>query len=59
MGQKQACAMHAPMSALVPSDRNSEFPHKVMSALPLIADICGAMAHVGFGPRADIPPFTR
>jgi hypothetical protein len=36
------------------SDRESEFPHKVMSALPLKADMCGALAHVCFGPIADI-----
>jgi len=34
------------------SDRESEFPKTVMSALP--ADMCSAMAHVCFGPTADI-----
>src|SRR4029078_1247478 len=27
-----------------------------MSALPPIADMCGAVAHIGFGPIADIRP---
>src|SRR5262249_3429167 len=30
-----------------------------MSALPPKADICGALAHVRFGPKADIEPLTR
>jgi hypothetical protein len=30
-------------------------PQKVMSALPPKADMCGATAHVCFGPKADIP----
>jgi hypothetical protein len=38
------------------SDRKSEFPHKVMSASPPKADICSALAHVCFGPKADITP---
>ena len=41
------------------NDRESEFPHKVMSALLLKADMCSALAYVCFGPIADIPPFTR
>jgi hypothetical protein len=36
------------------SDRESEFPQKVMSALPPKADMCGALAYVCFGPKADI-----
>ena len=32
------------------SDRESGFPQTVMSALPLKADMCGALAHVCFGP---------
>jgi hypothetical protein len=36
------------------SDRESRFQQKVMSALPLKADMCGALAHVRFGPKADI-----
>ena len=36
------------------SDRESGFPHKVMSALPPKADMCSALAYVCFGPIADI-----
>ena len=36
------------------SDRKSEFPHEVMSALPSKADMCSAPAYVCFGPIADI-----
>jgi hypothetical protein len=36
------------------SDRESGFPHKIVSALPPKADMCSALAHVCFGPIADI-----
>jgi hypothetical protein len=36
------------------NDRESGFPHKVMSALPPKADMCSALAYVCFGPIADI-----
>jgi len=36
------------------SDRESEIPQKVMSALPRKADMCSALAYVCFGPIADI-----
>jgi hypothetical protein len=36
------------------SDRESEFPHKVMSALPPKADMCGASSEVRYGPKADM-----
>jgi hypothetical protein len=36
------------------SDRESEFPQTVMSALPSKADMCGATTNVCFGPKADI-----
>jgi hypothetical protein len=36
------------------SDRKSEFPQKVMSALPPKADMCGATRDVRFGPIADM-----
>jgi hypothetical protein len=36
------------------NDRESGFPHKVMSTLPPKADMCSALAHVCFGPGADI-----
>ena len=35
------------------NDRESGFPHKVMSALPPKADMCSALARVCFGPIAD------
>src|SRR6188474_2853233 len=58
LGQKQTFAMHQPMSALLPySDRKSGLRQTIMSALPPKADMCGAVAHVGFGPEADIPLF--
>jgi hypothetical protein len=40
------------MSAL--GHKRTFAPQKVMSALPPKADICGALAHVRFGPIADI-----
>jgi hypothetical protein len=36
------------------SDRESGFPQTAMSALPPIADICSAQAHVRFVPIADM-----
>jgi len=43
------------MSALAPiATVKADMPQTVMSALPPIADMCGATAHVGFGPKADI-----
>jgi hypothetical protein len=36
------------------SDRESEFPQRAMSALPPKADMCGAIAHVCYGPEADM-----
>ena len=35
------------------SDRESEFPHKVMSAIPPKADMCSALTYVCFGAKAD------
>ena len=40
------------MSALGQKQTNAV--HKVMSALPPIADMCSALADVRFGPKADI-----
>jgi hypothetical protein len=37
------------------SDRKSGFPQKARSALPPKADMCGAIADVRYGPKADIP----
>jgi hypothetical protein len=36
------------------SDRESEIPQNVMSALPPKADLCGALVDVRFGPIADL-----
>src|SRR5262245_5834238 len=41
------------------SDRESELPQTVMSALPPKADMCSALAHVCFGPKADIKSVIR
>jgi hypothetical protein len=41
------------------SDRESGYRQTVMSALPLKADMRSALAHVLFGPKADIGPFIR
>ena len=38
------------------SDRESGHQQTVMSALPPKADMCGAVADVCFGPKADIGP---
>ena len=32
--------------------------HQAMSALPPKADICSAIAHVRYGPIADIPSYS-
>ena len=58
LGQKQTIAMHQAMSALLPiATAKADMPQMVMSALPLKADVCGALAYVGFGPEADMEPF--
>ena len=55
LGQKPTHAVQQRMSAFAPnSDRESGFLQRVMSALPLKADMCSALAHVRFGPKADI-----
>src|SRR6476660_5695834 len=36
------------------SDRESEFPQRAISALPPKADMCGAIAHVCYGPEEDM-----
>jgi hypothetical protein len=54
LGQKQTYAVQTGMSALPPiATAKAEFPQRVMSALPPKADMCGALAHVCFGPKAD------
>jgi hypothetical protein len=40
------------------SDRKSGFPHKVISALPPKADMCGAARQVRFGPIADMARYS-
>jgi hypothetical protein len=53
--QKQTFARQTAMSALLhDSDWESEFPQKIISALPPKADMCGANHHVCFGPKADL-----
>jgi hypothetical protein len=42
------------MSAL--GQKQTFAPQKAMSALPPIADLCGAAIEVRFGPKADISP---
>jgi len=51
------CAAKSNVRFAPNSDRESGFPQRVqrvMSALPPKADMCIALAHVGFGPKADI-----
>jgi hypothetical protein len=56
LGQKQTLAPQTVMSGFTPdNDRESGFPHKVMSALLPKADMCGATSDVRYGPRADKP----
>src|SRR5262249_51322048 len=57
LGQKPTCAAQNSMSAFTPNSERG-FPQKVMSALPLKADMCSAHAHVCFGPIADIRPHS-
>jgi hypothetical protein len=59
LGQKQTFAPQKSDVRFTPnSDRKSGFPHKVMSASPLKIDMCGALAHVCFRPKADIGTIT-
>jgi hypothetical protein len=37
----------------------ADMPQMVMSALPLKADMCGAVTNVRFGPKADISQLLR
>src|SRR5262245_51667126 len=55
LGQKQTHAVQQRMSALLSiATAKADFGNRPMSALHPKADICSALAHVGFGPRADI-----
>jgi hypothetical protein len=55
-GQKQIFAAQKGMSALL-SIATAKASQTVMSALHPEADLCGALAHVCFGPEADMPRF--
>jgi Tfp pilus assembly protein PilX len=60
LGHKRTFAVQQAMSALPPNnDRKSVFPHNVMSALHLKADMCSAAADVRFGPIADSSSAAR
>jgi len=48
------CAAKSDVRFAPDSDRESGLPQPVMSALPAKADMCSALGHVCFGPKADI-----
>ena len=55
LGQKQTCAAQKGDVRFAPnSDRESRHAANGMSALPPKADMCTALAHVRFGPKADM-----
>src|SRR5262245_49479814 len=55
LGQKQTYAPHNGMSALLPiATAKADSRKRAMSALPPKADMCSAVVHVRFGPKADI-----
>jgi hypothetical protein len=58
LGQKQTYAAKNAMSALhlIATAIADSLKQTVMSALPLKADMCGAIRDVRFGPEADIGP---
>ena len=59
LGQKRTYAVQQPMSALLSiATAKADFPQNVMSALPPIADMCGATRDVRFVPIADIRAAT-
>jgi hypothetical protein len=47
------CAATSHVRSAPNSDRESGLSQRGMSALTPKADMCGALAHVGFGPIAD------
>jgi hypothetical protein len=53
------CAAKRHVRSTPNSDRESGHRQTVMSALPLKADMCGAKADVGYGPKADIRQTIR
>src|SRR5262249_20866848 len=59
LGQKQTYAPQNIMSALPPiATRECGCSQRVMSALPLTADMCSALDHLRLGPIADIPSYS-
>ena len=55
LGQKQTYAPQKAVSALPPiATAKADLSQTAMSALPPKADMCGALAHVRYGPIADI-----
>src|SRR4029079_14940950 len=59
LGQKQTCAAQHAVSALPPiATAKADMPQMVMSALSPKADVCGAQAHVCFGPKAAIGAYS-
>src|SRR5262245_44275706 len=60
LGHKRTYALQKIMSALPPiATAKADFPQTAMSALPPKADMCSALAHVCFGPKADISSFDH
>jgi len=53
LGQKATFSPQQAMSALQPTATAKADIGKPLSALPLKADVCSAVGHVGFGPEAD------
>src|SRR5262245_40971871 len=54
---RRPTVLQGPMSAL--GHKQTYAVRKAMSALPPKADMCGALAHVRFGPKADNGPIYR
>ena len=55
LGQKQTCAVQAGMSALPPiATAKADSRRRSCLLYPPKADLCGALADVCFGPKADI-----
>jgi hypothetical protein len=57
MGDRKGAISHVRFTPN--SDRESGFPQTAMSALPPKADMCSALAHVCFGPEADMAAGPR
>jgi hypothetical protein len=52
--QADICAAKRHVRFTPNSDRNNGHRQTVMSTLPPKADMCGALANVGYGPKADM-----